>query len=62
MLDSIRNQFEKKCPKCGAVVIVKEVNDGTPARCTEYALCPNCKEVLCEKSIVGTFETEICSV
>lgn len=56
---SIRNQFEMTCQKCGATVIIKEVNDGSPMRVYDCALCPECGETLYEKAIVGAFETEI---
>lgn len=46
------------CPKCGATVIIKEVNDGSPMRVYDCALCPECGEILYEKAIVGAFETE----
>ena len=59
MRGSIRNQFEMTCPKCGATVIIKEVNDGSPMRVYDCALCPECGEILYEKAIVGAFETEI---
>lgn len=58
MRGSIRNQFEMTCPKCGATVIIKEVNDGSPMRVYDCALCPECGEILYEKAIVGAFETE----
>ena len=48
-----------RCPKCGATVIIKEVNDGSPMRIYDCALCPKCHETLYEKAIVGAFETEI---
>lgn len=53
MIGSIRNQFEMTCPKCGATVIIKEVNDGSPMRVYDRALCPECGESLYEKAIVG---------
>ena len=59
MRGSIRNQFEMTCPKCGATVIIKEVNDGSPMRCYDCALCPKCHETIYEKAIVGAFVTEI---
>ena len=59
MIGSIRDQFEMTCPKCGATVIVKEVNDGSTMRIYDCALCPNCHETLYKKAIVGAFETEI---
>lgn len=37
----------------------KEVNDGSPMRVYDCALCPECGETLYEKAIVGAFETEI---
>ena len=58
MRGSIRNQFEMRCPKCRATVIIKEVNDGSPMRVYDCALCPECGEILYEKAIVGAFETE----
>ena len=59
MRGSIRNQFEMRCPKCGATVIIKEVNDGSPMRSYDCALCPKCHETLYEKAIVGAFEIGI---
>ena len=59
MRGSIRNQFEMTCPKCGATVIIKEVNDGSSMQVYDIALCPKCNETLYEKAIVGAFETEI---
>lgn len=59
MRGSIRNQFEMTCPKCGATVIIKEENDGSPMRVYDCVLCPECGESLYEKAIVGAFETEI---
>lgn len=59
MLGKIRDQFEMKCPKCGATVVIKEIDDGSPARCYDSALCPKCSTKVYEKSIVGVFETEL---
>lgn len=47
------------CPKCGAKVIVKELNDGSPSRNYDCALCPSCGEIIFEKYIVGEFVTEL---
>ena len=59
MLGSIKNQFEKKCPKCGKTIIIKEINDGSPMRTYDSGLCPECGEMLHEDYIVGCFETEV---
>lgn len=59
MIGSIRNQFEKICPKCGKIIIIKELNDGSSKRDYDCALCPVCGEKIHEDYIVGVFETEL---
>ena len=59
MIGSIRNTINLTCPKCGAKLIVKELNDGSPMRTYDSALCPVCGEKVHEDYIVGEFIVEI---
>lgn len=59
MKGSVRNTIEMICPLCGREVIIKELNDGSPARTYDSALCPNCGTKIYEDYIVGEFVTEL---
>lgn len=59
MIGKERNRIEKICPKCGAKVLIRELNDGSPARTYDSALCPTCGEKIHEDYIVGEFVTEL---
>lgn len=51
--------MEVVCPYCGTTIIVNEINDGSPMRTYEYAICPKCKKIVHEDYIVGEFNSEI---
>ena len=56
MLGKRRNQIEMTCPNCNRVIIIYELNDGSPCRSYECALCPNCHTKIHEDYIVGEFD------
>ena len=59
MIGKIRNQFDKVCPYCGSVVVIYELNDGSPCRCYDSVLCPTCKKKIHEDYIVGEFDVRL---
>lgn len=61
MIGHIRNTIKKQCPNCGEYVLINEINDGSPARTYDKAICPNCKTILHEHNIVGAFEEHLIS-
>ena len=40
MKGKIRNRIELTCPNCNTDVIIYELNDGSPCRSYDCALCP----------------------
>lgn len=59
MIGTERNRIVKTCSRCGARVLIKELNDGSPSRNYDSALCPNCKNKIHEDYIVGEFVCEL---
>ena len=52
---------EIKCPKCGTLVGIKEVNVIMPYKTVETAECPVCGETIFTHNSRGDFESEIIS-
>lgn len=52
---------EIKCPKCGTLVGIKEVNVIMPYKTVETAECPVCGETIFRHNSRGDFESEIIS-
>lgn len=59
MKGSVRNQFIKKCLECGKIILIKELNDGSPSRNYDIVLCPECNAKIHEDIIVGEFIAEV---
>ena len=59
MNGKVRNQIEIKCSNCGSEIIIYELNDGSPCRNYDYALCPSCGKKIHEDYIVGEFIAEL---
>ena len=49
---------EIKCPKCGTLVGIKEVNVIMPYKTVETAECPVCGETIFRHNSRGDFESE----
>ena len=59
MIGKIKNQIDIICSNCGSEIVVYELNDGSPLRNYDCALCPTCGKKIHEDYIVGGFVSEL---